>query len=169
MKVKPALLVIDIQNEFLRQVPEWDRGVALWMINAAIAMFREYGFPVIRIYHTDPQWGPTPGTEPFEFPASVAVLQEDPQIIKHHPSAFKKTELEKLLRELGCNAVFVTGLSAVQCALATYHAAKNLEFETFMVKDAIMSYKSTYTEYVEQISDTVGYAALQLMLKVAAG
>ncbi|MCU0610437.1 MAG: isochorismatase family protein [Candidatus Eisenbacteria bacterium] len=168
MKLKPALLVIDIQNEFLNYVPERDRGVGLWMINATIALFREYGFPVVRVYHTDPQRGPAPGTEPFEFPAGVAVRPDDPRIIKNYPNAFKKTELEKLLRDMECNTVFVTGLSAVMCALATYHAAKDLEFSTFMVKDAIMSHNSAYTGYVEQISDTVGYSALQLMLKAAA-
>ncbi|MBN1425461.1 isochorismatase family protein [Candidatus Fermentibacteria bacterium] len=167
MKPKPALLVIDIQNEFLNQVPEWDRRVGLWMINVVIGLFREHKFPVIRVYHTDPLRGPAPGTEPFEFPASVAVRPDDPQIVKNHPNAFKKTELEKLLRDEGCNTVFVTGLSAVMCVLATYHAAKDLDFSTFMVKDAIMSHNSAYTDNVEQICDTVGCEALRLVLSAA--
>lgn len=167
MKLKPALLVIDIQNEFLAQVPEREKAVGLWMINATIGLFRERGFPIVRIYHTDPERGPAPGTEPFEFPATVAVRPDDPQVVKNYPGAFRKTELEKLLHDLGCNTLFVTGLSAVMCVLATYHAAKDRGFHTFMVKDAIMSHNPTYTDYVAQISDTVGYAALQLMLDTA--
>jgi nicotinamidase-related amidase len=166
-RMKPLLLVIDIQNEYLSMVPEREKEVALYMINAAIELFRENGFPVIRVYHTDLKYGPKPDTEAFEFPKSVMIKPEDPRIIKNYPNAFKKTDLEKMLRDKGCNTLFLCGLSAVGCVLATYHGAMDLDYDVFMLKDAIMSHNSAYTDSIEDIFSALGYDALKVMLEYA--
>ncbi|MBP7867551.1 MAG: cysteine hydrolase [Acidobacteria bacterium] len=162
--VKPALVVIDIQNAFLKWVPEKDRTIAFLYIGACIEKFREHKLPVILVYHTDPKQGPKPGTEAFEFPASVKVEPGDPKVIKNHPSGFKKTDLEKILREKGVNTLFLCGLSATGCVLATYHGAKDLDFRVFMVQNAIMSHDTELTKAVERICDTVTYEAMELVL-----
>jgi nicotinamidase-related amidase len=162
---KPALLVIDIQNAYLPYMSEEDKGIGMYMINAAIELFRENGFPIIRVYHTDPKEGPPPGTEAFEFPETVKIKPDDPKIIKNYPSAFKKTELENWLRKNECNTVFLCGLSAVGCVLATYWGANDLDFKAFMIKDAIISHNSTYTDFVEDICETVTYTAMELILE----
>jgi nicotinamidase-related amidase len=164
-KMKPALLVIDIQNAYLPYISEEDKAIGMYMINAAIQLFRENGFPVVRVYHTDPKEGPPPGTEAFEFPETVEIKPEDPEIVKNYPNAFKKTELEKWLRDKGYDTVFLCGLSAVGCVLATYWDANNLDFNVFMIKDAIMSHNSSYTDFVEDICETVPFTALKLLLE----
>lgn len=166
-KMKPVLLVVDIQNEYLKYSPDEEKKISLMMINASIQLFREYDFPIILVYHTDPKWGPKPGTEPFEFPSSIAVQDEDSKIIKNYPSAFKKTELEKLLQEKDCNTLFLCGLSAVGCVLATYHSAMDKDYDVFMLKEALLSHKAEYTDFIEDIFDAVGYKALEVMLKNA--
>jgi len=163
--MKPALLVIDIQNEYLPFMSDQDKKMALFMINGAISIFRERGFPVIRVYHTDPRWGPKPGTEAFEFSKSVIIKPEDTKIIKNYPSAFKKTGLEKILRDKGCDTLFLCGLSATGCVLATYHAAADLDFEVFMIRDGLISPDSELTQAVERICETLSFGALNLMLK----
>lgn len=164
-QLKPALLVIDIQNQYLPYMSENDQKLALEMINAVISLFRQYDLPVIRVYHTDPQWGPKPGTEPFEFPSSINITSDDAKIVKNYPSAFKKTELLKLLGEQDRNTLFLCGLSAVGCVLATYHSAMDLDFNVFMIKDALMSHKSTYTDFIEEIKETVTAHTLKIMLE----
>ena len=166
-RMKPALLVIDIQNAYLPFMSEEDKEIGMYMINAAIELFHENGFPVIRVYHTDLNEGPPPGTEAFEFPETVKIKPDDPKIIKNYPSAFKKTDLDKWLRENGNNTVFLCGLSAVGCVLATYWGANDLDFNAFMIKDALISHNSTYTDFVEDICETVTYTALKLMLENA--
>lgn len=163
-KMKPALLVIDVQNEFLPYMAEQDKKFGLEMINAAIALFRSHNLPVIRVYHTDPGWGPAPGSAGFEFPATVAVKPEDAKIVKNFPSAFKKTELEKLLRETDRNTLFLCGLSATGCVLATYRGADDLDYDVFMVKDALISHNAAYTDVIEDIYDSVTYKTLKTML-----
>jgi nicotinamidase-related amidase len=164
-EMKPALLVIDIQNEYLPLMSEQDKKMALFMINGAISIFREHGFPVIPVYHTDPQWGPKPGTGAFEFPKSVIIKPEDAKIIKNYPSAFKKTGLEKRLQDKGCNTLFLCGLSATGCVLATYHTAADLDFNVFMIKNALISPNTQLTQAVERICETLSLGAVEIMLK----
>ncbi len=167
-RMKPALLVIDVQKGFLPFMSDQDQKTAFEMINAAIAMFRQNGYPVIRVYHTSPGWGPQPGEDGFEFAKSVAILPDDPKAVKNFPSAFKKTELETLLRGKGVNTLFLTGLSATGCVLATYYGALERDFTTFLVRDALISPDPELTLAVERIGETVGYGALEAMLQNAA-
>ncbi len=163
--VKPALLIIDIQNEYLPMIPERDREIGMYYINALIQLFRQHSCPVIRIYHTSKENGPQPGTERFEFPASVLIKADDPKIVKTYGDGFNKTDLDRVLKEKGCNTVFLCGLSAVGCVLATWIGAQNNDYNAFMVKDAIMSHSSTYTDNVEAMFDAVGYDVVKLLLE----
>lgn len=164
---KPTLLVMDVQNLYLGYMDPADRERALWMINATIDLFHQRGYPVIRVHHTDPERGPAPGSEPFEFPAEIRVRPEDPRVVKSRPSAFNGTELEALLRTMGSDTVFITGLSAVGCALATYFDADGRGFKVFMVKGALLSHRGDLTRAVEDMTDAVGYDAVAYMLRGA--
>ena len=161
--IRPALLVIDIQNQFLDGMAEKD--MALKYINGLIWMFRENGFPIIRIYHTDPKWGPNPDSKEFQFPESVNIRDDDPKIVKHYSSAFKKTELDQTLKNLNCNTLFLCGLSATACVLATYHCAQDLDYNVFIVRDAIMSPNARHTDFVEEVFNTVPWEAVRVMLE----
>ena len=163
--VNPALLVIDIQEAFLPMMDDQERDLTMRMINGAIWLFRQHDLPVIRVYHADPQFGPNPGDKGFEFPGSVIIKDDDPRIVKNFPSAFIKTDLDSVLREKNVNTVFLCGLSAVGCVLATYFGALDRGYETFMVKNAVMSHKADYTKVAQDITETVSFKTLQFMLE----
>ncbi len=165
-EMKPALLVIDIQNSFLDYMSD-EKKLALEMINAAIYTFRQMKLPVIRVYHTNPGWGPEPGTEAFEYPKSVAILDDDPKVIKNYPNAFIKTDLDKILKEKGCNTLFLCGLSATGCVLATYHGALEREYKPFMIKEAIISNNAQYTNVIKDICSSVDFETMTIMLQLA--
>lgn len=164
-QIKPALLVIDIQNAYLEMIPERDKEVGLYFINALIELFRSQGYPVIRIYHHSEEYGPHPGTEQFEFPASVLIKPEDVKVIKTYPDGFNKTDLDKVIKESGSNTLFLCGLSAVGCVLSTWVGAQNNDYKAFMVKDAIMSHDTEYTNNVEVMFDAVSYDIVKLILE----
>jgi nicotinamidase-related amidase len=166
-RMKPALIVMDVQNAWLPYMDEQDKKVGMEHINWAIDLFRKNGFPVIRVYHTDSENGPAPGTEAFEFPKTVAIRDDDPKIVKNYGSAFKKTELDAMLREKGVNTVFLVGLSAVGCVLATYHGADDLDYNVFMVKHALISHDAALTKSVYDICTNISPSALKLLLETA--
>jgi len=163
--LKPALLVIDVQNKFLEFMSEADRKMAPEYINGAIWLFRQYKLPVIRIYHTDPGWGPEPGTDEFAFSKSIRIEESDPRVIKHYPSAFTKTNLDSILQAYGCNTLFLCGLSATGCVLATYFGAADRGYETFMLKDALLSPDAELTKSVEEFTECVSWSTLKLLLE----
>ncbi len=143
---------------------EEDVTIAIRMINATIGLFREAGLPVIRVYHSSPERGPEPGTEPFQFPDSIKVNDDDPMVVKSKPSAFNGTELDQVLQDLGCDTVFLSGLSAVGCVLATYFDADGRDYRTFMVKNGLISHDAKLTASVEEMTGAVGYGAIDYML-----
>lgn len=163
-RMHPALLVIDIQKQFMPMMDEKDKEFAMYAINTYIDLFRKYGFPVIRIYHTDKDFGPFPGTPEFEFPEEVTILPDDPRVIKTYANGFNKTDLEKVLRDKGVNTVFLCGLSSVGCVLATYMGAQDLDFKAFLIKYAMMSHNADYTKSIEDIFGALSYDVIQVML-----
>ena len=163
---KPALLVVDIQNEYLPVMDQNDVKPGMEAIHAVIGMFRKYQYPVIRVHHTQIGQGPAPGTEAFEFPKTVPVTVDDPQIIKNYPSAFTKTSLDSLLKARGCTTVYVCGLSAVGCALATYFGAMDRGYDTYMIRDAIISHNADYTNVIRNITSALPSPFVELNLRV---
>jgi nicotinamidase-related amidase len=164
-QIKPALLIIDIQNVYLSMVPEREKEVAMTYINGLIELFRSNGYPIIRIYHLDKESGPKPDTEQFEFPTSVLIKDKDAKVIKTYGNGFNKTDLDIILKEKGSNTLFLCGLSAVGCVLSTWIGAQDHDYKAFMVKNAIMSHDSDYTKNVEDMFDAVSYEVVQLILE----
>jgi isochorismate hydrolase len=97
----------------------------------------------------------------------VKVLPTDPKVVKNYGDAFNKTDLDKVLKDSGSNTLFLCGLSAVGCVLATKTGAENHDYKAFMVKNAIMSHNSEYTKNVEVMFDAVSYEVVQLLIENA--
>ncbi len=165
-RMRPALLVIDIQNAFLPHMDQSEVESNMENINFYINLFRAKGFPIIRIYHSDIKYGfgPKEDSEQFEFPKTVPIKPDDPKVINHYTDAFNKTDLDKVLKEKKVNTVFLCGLSAVGCVLATYIGAENNDYSAFFVKNALISNSSAYTKNIEDIFEALGYDAINTML-----
>ncbi len=165
--IKPALLVIDIQNTYIPMMDQSNEDSVWQMINGAIWLFRNNSLPIIRVYHTDPHRGPVPDSEGFAFTDQVNIEPADPQIIKNYPSAFTKTELHALLQEKGVNTLFLCGLSATGCVLATYFGALDREYEVFMIEGGLMSPDVAQTEMIKDIFDSVGWSSMEMIVRGA--
>jgi nicotinamidase-related amidase len=164
--MKPALLVIDVQNQFIPMMAKEDQEMAIEYINGAIWVFRQFDLPVIRVYHTSEKWGPAPGTEEFQFPDTIKVTDDDPMITKTYGSAFNKTELNDLLKKEGINTLFMCGLSSVGCVLATYMDASNYDYEAFLIKDAMLGPDADYTNQIEEIFSAIELNTIYYMMKI---
>jgi len=161
---KPALLVIDIQNAYLPYMSQDDQSWVMEIINGAIYTFGQHHLPVIKIHHSDLQWGPEPGTEAFAFPESVLTADGEIQVIKHYPSAFQQTNLDSILQANGCNTLYLCGLSATGCVLATYFGAKERNYPVMMIKEGILSHDKAYTRMVNDICESVSFMTMTRML-----
>jgi len=166
IKMNPALLIIDVQNKFLPMMSQEDQSKALEMMNWSMHLFRQYGLPVIRVYHTSDKWGPSPDTPEFEFPDTLKIEKDDPKIIKTYPSSFNKTGLHEMLKEKGINTLFLCGLSSTGCVLATYLDAMNYDYEAFLVKDAILGPDAEQTNQIETIFNALDLNTINYMFMI---
>jgi nicotinamidase-related amidase len=149
--LKPALLVIDVQNAYLDWMSQEDIEKAFPYINYAIYMFRQKDLPVIRIYHSAPEMGIDENHPGFAFSDSIDITEDDPVIMKTYGNAFNKTGLDKLLRELDCNVLYLCGLSSYGCVLATYFGASDLDYDAFLIKNALISDDAEATRFIEEL------------------
>lgn len=166
MILKPALLVIDIQNKWLNSSSGLRSSVEerIEVINSAIALFRKKGLPIIRVYHVDKEEGPMPGTEGFEFLSSIEISMTDVQVIKNYPNAFNRTELASILSQGKVDVVILCGLSAIGCVMATYVGAKDHDLNPFLLRDGVAAGSERHVRFAEEIFETISIGALTQML-----
>ena len=166
-ELKPALLIIDTQNEFMPMMSKEDQELAVKMMNYSIMIFRQLNLPIIRVYHSSVEYGVTPGTQGFEYPESIQIKQEDLKVIKTYSSSFVKTELDSLLKAREINTLFLCGLSSVGCVLATYLDAFSYDYKAFMIKGAMLSHSAEYTNQIEDIFSAVDLETVMFMLEIS--
>ena len=164
--MNPALLVIDVQKAFFDISPTTTQSLndAMLYINAALALFRKKGLPVICIQHLDEEEDLVPGQEGFDLPDGLDILPTDLQIHKTYGNAFNKTPLEGELRERGVDTVIVTGFCAEYCVLSTARGAEDLDLTPIVLRDSLASGVPEHAKFVERISNLVSFGVLTKML-----
>lgn len=164
--MKPALLVIDVQKAFFDISPQTAQSLkeAIEYINAAIALFRERGLPVVAIQHMEPDEKLLPGEPGFDLPESLKLLPTDLNIHKSYGNAFNKTPLAGALREWGVDTVIATGFCAEYCVLSTCRGAEDLDLKPIVLRGSLASSIPENIRFVESISEIVSFGALKAML-----
>jgi nicotinamidase-related amidase len=165
--MQPALLVIDVQQEFFKYSPVTAQSLkdAIEYINAAIALFREKQLPIICIQHVDEEEGPLPGAPGFELPPELNILPTDVHIHKTYGNSFNKTNLTDLLRERGVDTVIVTGFCAEYCVLSTCRGAEDVDLTPILLRGALASTIPDNIKFIESINNIISYGALKKMLE----
>ncbi|UCD39776.1 MAG: isochorismatase family protein [Candidatus Bathyarchaeota archaeon] len=164
--MKPALLIIDVQNEFfeISQTCAKSLESAIEYINAAIDLFREKKLPVIIVQHKSKKQKIVPGKPGFDVHKSVKTSPQDIRIVKTYSNSFTKTGLAEKLREMGVDTIIVTGFCAEYCVLSTYRGAQDLDLAAIMLKGALASDNAEHIRFVEEITEIISYGALETLL-----
>ncbi len=164
--MKPALVVIDVQKAFFDISPTTAQSLneAIDTINAAIAMFREKGLPVISIQHMDEGDNLVPGQAGFDLPDSLNILPSDVHIHKTYGNSFNKTPLAGKLWELGVDTVILTGFCAEYCVLSTCRGAQDCDLTSIILRESLASVVPENIKFVESINDVISYGALKKVL-----
>jgi nicotinamidase-related amidase len=164
--MKPALLVVDVQKAFFELDAATTQSLdnAIEYINAAIALFRERGLPVICVQHMDKEEKLVPGEDGFDLPGKLEILPSDLHIHKTYGNSFNRTPLEAELRKLGVDTVIITGFCAEYCVLSTYRAAQDLDLTPILFRGSLASGVPENVKFVESINDVISYGALKKVL-----
>jgi nicotinamidase-related amidase len=164
--MKPALLVIDVQKAFfgIDLATTQSLDSAIEYINAAIALFRERGLPVICVQHMNKEEKLVPGEDGFDLPDKLNILPSDLHIRKTYGNSFNKTPLAEELLKLDVDTVIITGFCAEYCVLSTCRGALDLDLTPVIFRGSLASGVPENVRFVESISDVISYGALKKVL-----
>ena len=164
-KISPALLVIDVQKAFIGMMDQTSIDESIVYINAYIESFNQLDFPVIYIYHANENQGVAIGSEGYKYIDKIPVPDDAIIVNKKYMNAFNKTELDKILKELKCNTLFLCGLSAAGCVYGTWVGGLDLDYETYVLQQAVMSHDTEVTKMIEDITHSIGPVGMKLTLE----
>ena len=153
---KPALLVIDMQNDFcLPGAPFEVRGAlsVVPRIQELIEAFRAHGLPVIFVIREHRADGSDmeitrrerflkaggafiPGTRGYALVDGLTPRPDEPVVRKTRWSPFHKTDLESMLRARGVEVVVISGVQTPNCIRSAAFDANSLDFEVVVSSDA---------------------------------
>jgi nicotinamidase-related amidase len=168
--MKPALLVVDMQNEFFAERPAARASLvsAVEYINAAIQLFRRISAPVVIVHDID-EPDRVPGREGFDLHPSIQAEPGDPRVHKRHGNAFWQTDLDDLLRARSADVVIVSGFCAEQCVLDTFRGASERDYSPALLRGGLASPNADRIRFVEDICEVVSYGALEGFLGKPSG
>lgn len=153
---RSALLVIDMQNDFLLpdgMLATWGGPAIVPRVKETITAYRTTGRPVIytrHCYHnpdidggTTAEWWRMGKDSPVlnsrmpgsQIHAGIAPAAGDTVIDKHRYNAFHATNLESILRRFNTRDVIIGGVASNCCCEATAHDALFRDFHVFFLAD----------------------------------
>jgi biuret amidohydrolase len=150
---RPALVVIDMQVDFVSRCPE-GRAI-ITPINTLIAAFRARGLPIIftREMHrpggidggleSDSRYAVPPhtviGSPGAALVAELAVRPDDPIVDKRRYNCFLGTELALLLHTLRVDTLVLTGMDSDICVHWTAGEAFQYDYHVRVPEDSVAS------------------------------
>ena len=157
----PAILVVDMLNDFVTGALACDRGKAIVPATAELLdAARKAGVPVIfcndaHIAGIDRElklWGDhaIAGTEGAAVIPELNLSESDYVVPKRRYSGFFQTDLDMLLRELGVKTVVLTGLHTHMCVRHTSADAYCLGYDVVVAKQATDSF--TEEDYISGLA-----------------
>ena len=148
---KPAILVVDMLNDFVTGALGCDRARAIVPASAKLLdAARKAGVPVIfcndcHLKGIDLElklWGDhaIKGTKGAEVIPELKLCSKDYVVPKRRYNGFFQTDLDILLKELGVKTVIMTGLHAHMCVRHTSADAYCLGYNVVVAKEATDSF-----------------------------
>lgn len=153
-----ALLIVDVQNDFLPggslAVPRGDEVVPVLNRYLNIFVSKNLPFYATRDWHPERHcsfkaqgglWPPhcVAGTRGAKFPAalqlppSAAIVSKATTAEQDAYSGFQGTDLNERLRAANIRRLFIGGLATDYCVLCTVRDALKLDYQVFLLADAI--------------------------------
>lgn len=140
-KLKTALLIIDIQNDYFPggKYPLVNPLGAAQKAYMILQCFREQDGHHVHMQHISLEPYATffiSGERGTDIHDSVAHFEGEPIVYKHEPNSFLNTNLLELLRGWEIERLVITGMMTHMCVDATARAASDLGFQVIVAEDA---------------------------------
>jgi nicotinamidase-related amidase len=151
--MNPALLLIDIQNDYFPGgAAELEGSTQAGVVAGELLQeFRRRDLPVIFIQHISVRPGATfflPDTAGAQIHASVLPHDGETVFVKHFPNSFRETGLADYLHKHGIRKLVIAGMMTHMCVDSTVRAAFDAGFECTLVHDACATKALKFQDHV---------------------
>lgn len=175
---RPAILVVDMLNDFVTGALACERGKAIVPDTAELLdAARKNNIPVIfcndahikGVDHEFKLWGEhaVAGTPGAEVISELKVGEKDYVVPKRRYSGFFHTDLDLLLTELGVKSVILTGLHTHMCVRHTAADAYMLGYNVIVAKDATNAFTeedyNSGIKYLKEVYNAPAYGNEELI------
>jgi nicotinamidase-related amidase len=165
-----VVIVIDAQREYLDgKVPLVNMESALTEIETLLGKARALKIPIFHLQHQAPTGAPVfaPESEFNQIIKQVQPEDDEPVIVKHHPSGFIDTNLAQLIKDSGRKDVVLVGFMTHMCVNATARGAQDLGLSPTVISracatrdlpgadGAIVSAKSIHEANLASLADLI--------------
>jgi nicotinamidase-related amidase len=152
--LRPLLLVVDMQNDFLDKWPAPSRARLLRATHDLVLLMRSHRCAVVWVrqeFESDLSDAfldmkskrisiTIKGTAGCEIARQLPVAASDPLIVKKRYSAFFQTQLEDLLAELRPDTLILAGINTHACIRMTAIDAYQRDWPVIIAGDCVGSY-----------------------------
>ncbi|WP_460146777.1 cysteine hydrolase family protein [Pseudomonas sp. S2_A02] len=146
--MKPGLVVVDLQNEYLPTGKLPLTGIDAAVENAirVISHARDTGVPVFHIRHESADDAPifAKGSTGAETQPDVVPQGNEPVIVKKHINAFRETDLKQQLEAADVEEIVVIGAMSHMCIDAVVRAAADMGYPVTVLHDACATLDLTF-------------------------
>ena len=160
MNKKTGLIIVDLLNDFLRQDGTLYCGEEaekiILKIQKRLSEFRQKNLPVIFLKDShdknDPEFEKFPvhcvkGTFGSEIIKEATPLKNEIIIEKTRFSGFFKTDLDKILKKLNLETLYVTGVCTSICVMDTVGGLSNRDYEIIVPENEVADFDREMHEF----------------------
>jgi nicotinamidase-related amidase len=151
---RPALIVIDMVNDFLAKWPEGAKTRLLAATNDLIRIMRQLEHPIIWVRQEfEPDLRDAfpemiskeiritiRGTDGCQIVSSLDIIPSDPVVVKKRYSAFFKTELDQTLLGVKPDGLVLAGINTHACVRMSAIDAYQRDWHVIIAADCVDSY-----------------------------
>lgn len=152
--LRPLLLVVDMQNDFLDKWPAARRECLLRSTCDLISSMRSRGHPIVWVRQefepdlrdaflamkTNHNSITIRGTRGCEIAGELSIAPSDPVVVKKRFSAFFGTRLEEILAQLRPDTLVLAGINTHACIRTTAIDAYQRDWPVIIARDCVGSW-----------------------------
>ncbi|MEA2077843.1 MAG: isochorismatase family cysteine hydrolase [Candidatus Marinimicrobia bacterium] len=144
-----ALLVVDIQERFIKGSHAYEEDRFIRTVNKAIDSFRKAGDFIVYVHHI--KGDVVPGTPGWEFDQRVHKDNNAPNVWKTKGNAFDGTNLREILDEKNVTEITVCGLVTQNCIRSTCIGCIEEEYKTYLVKNGTTNWTDDPRKTIDDV------------------
>jgi len=151
---RPALIVIDMVNDFLAKWPDGAKTRLLAATNDLVRIMRRRDYPIVWVRQEfEPDLRDAfpemiskgiritiRGTDGCQIVSSLGITPSDPVVVKKRYSAFFHTELDETLLSLKPEVLVLDGINTHACVRMTAIDAYQRDWKVIIAADCVDSY-----------------------------